>query len=227
MLYQRILKISIFAAFLVILSFPAWAADTISGKAVSISDGDTITVLDAGKTQHKIRLYGVDCPESHQDFGSKAKDFTSGMVFGKEVSVKVLDSDRYGRTVGIVSVNSKVLNEELLKNGMAWYYGQYCKASFCAQWSQYQNDVRNNKVGLWSMASPTPPWEFRRGGKSGSAEPVMQSSVQSGGYHGNASSRVFHQSSCKDYNCKNCTEVFNNREDAVMAGYRPCGMCKP
>ena len=206
----------------------AWAADTITGKVVSVSDGDTITVLDSNKTQHKIRLYGVDCPESHQDYGSKAKEFTSGLVFGKEVSVKVMDTDRYGRNVGVVNVGSMVLNEELLKNGMAWYYAQYCKSSFCSQWSQYQEEAKNRKAGLWSMSNPTPPWEFRRAGKTvSSTETTIQKTPQAGAYHGNTSSKVFHQSSCDAYNCKNCTDVFQNREDAVKAGYRPCGKCKP
>jgi len=172
-------------------------------------------------------LYGVDCPESHQDFGSKAKDFTSSMVFGKEVSVKVMDTDRYGRTVGIVNINATTLNEELLKNGMAWYYGQYCKSSFCSQWSQYQEDAKSRNTGLWSMANPTPPWEFRRNGKSGSADTLKQSPVQSGVYHGNTKSMIFHQSNCKDYNCKNCTADFHTREEAIKAGYKSCGMCKP
>ena len=51
------------------------------GKCIKIADGDTITVLVEGKTQHKIRLYGIDCPEKNQDFGQQAKQFTSDMVF--------------------------------------------------------------------------------------------------------------------------------------------------
>jgi len=90
----------------------AWAADTITGKVVSIADGDTIIVLDANKTQHKIRLYGVDCPESHQDYGQKAKEFTSGLVFGQNVEVKVMDTDRYGRTVSVVTVGTIILNND-------------------------------------------------------------------------------------------------------------------
>jgi micrococcal nuclease len=206
----------------------AFASDTITGKVVSIADGDTITVLDSGKTQHKIRLYGVDCPESHQDYGWKAKEFTSNMVFGQTVSVKVMDTDRYGRTVGIVNIGSETLNEELVKNGMAWFYGQYCKASFCSQWNQYQDTARSRKIGLWSMSNSIPPWEFRRGEKSkSSAGEVTQGTPQIGVYHGNTSSKVFHKSDCKAYNCKNCTVVFPDRDQAIKAGYRPCGTCKP
>ncbi len=195
--------------------------NTISGKVVSVADGDTITVLDSSNTQHKIRIYGIDCPESHQDFGQKAKQFTSDLVFGKMVEIKVMAPDRYGRTVGVVNIGGKCLNEELVKNGMAWFYGQYCKASVCSQWNQYQEEARNKKIGLWSMQNPIPPWDFRRG----SSKTVTISN--SGAYHGNISSRIFHQPSCKVYDCKNCTAVFQNRDDVVKAGYKPCGMCKP
>lgn len=79
----------------------AHANPTITGKVISITDGDTITVLQ-DRTQYKIRLYGIDCPESHQDFGTRAKQFVSDLIFKKDVRVVQKDIDRYGRVVGIV-----------------------------------------------------------------------------------------------------------------------------
>jgi micrococcal nuclease len=73
------------------------------GKVIGVSDGDTITVMHNGKGE-KIRLYGVDCPEKAQDFGQKAKQFSSDMVFGKTVDVESVVADKYGRTVGIVRI---------------------------------------------------------------------------------------------------------------------------
>ena len=61
-------------------------AQTITGKVVGVADGDTITVLQ-DRTQYKIRLYGIDTPERGQDFGNRAKQFTSGMVYGKQTRV--------------------------------------------------------------------------------------------------------------------------------------------
>lgn len=203
-----------------------WAGDTITGKVVSISDGDTITVLDSSKTQHKIRLYGVDCPESHQDFGQKAKQFTSNMVFGQTVSVKSMDTDRYGRTVGLVDIGSKSLNEELVKNGMAWIYDQYCKVSFCSQWNQYQEDARSRNIGIWSMPNPIPPWEFRRG-KSENITSREATNIESSSYHGNIKSRIFHKPGCRYYDCVNCIAIFKTKEAATQAGYRSCKICKP
>jgi endonuclease YncB( thermonuclease family) len=109
-----------FITLVFLLSLPvptrAW-----SGKVVSVSDGDTITVLRAYK-QVKIRLYGINCPERGQAFGNEAKQFTSYMVFEKVVEVHRMDTDRYGLTVALVSVDQQLLNKELVKAGLAWVY---------------------------------------------------------------------------------------------------------
>lgn len=115
-----------------ILSAPTFAAQVMEGKVVGVSDGDTITVLANEKRQVKVRLYGVDCPESRQAYGTRARQSTSGHVFGKHVRVEVADRDRYGRTVGIVTgPDGTVLNRALLMEGMAWLYTAYCKAPVC------------------------------------------------------------------------------------------------
>ena len=72
-----------------------------------MSDGDTITVLDGQKRQHKIRLNGIDAPESSQDFGSRAKQSLSDLVFGKTVTVTSPKKDKYGRTLGKVTLDGK------------------------------------------------------------------------------------------------------------------------
>jgi micrococcal nuclease len=109
-------------------------AQTITGKVVGVADGDTITVLQ-DRTQYKIRLYGIDCPESGQDFGNRAKQFVSGMVYGKQVQVIQKDMDRYGRVVGMVYVGNTCVNEEIVRAGLAWVYHRYCKDSFCQEWA--------------------------------------------------------------------------------------------
>jgi micrococcal nuclease len=147
----------------VLLLFPdlssAW-----QGKVVGVSDGDTIIVMHNGKGEI-IRLYGVDCPEKNQDFGTKAKQFTSGMVFGKVVDVEPVVTDRYGRTVGLVKIDGKYLSEEIIRAGLGWVYTRYCDKSFCSSWKKLEEQARQNKTGLWSIPNPTPPWEFRRGKK--------------------------------------------------------------
>lgn len=67
-----------------------------------MSDGDTITVLDDSKQQHKVRLEGIDAPESAQAFGTQAKKSLSDLVFGRTVTVANSKTDRYGRVLGKV-----------------------------------------------------------------------------------------------------------------------------
>ncbi|MDM8214675.1 thermonuclease family protein [Desulfovibrio piger] len=221
--------------FCLLLAAPAWAAQVFEGKVVGISDGDTITVLTDEKRQVKVRLYGVDCPESKQAYGTRARQSTSNHVFGKRVRVEVADTDRYGRTVGIVTdPDGAVLNRELLAEGMAWLYTAYCRAPVCVEWKREEVAARQKKAGLWADASPTPPWEYRKAGRSGGRVKSAQSAPSSrnddaiaGGYSGNTNSGIFHSSGCRYFDCKNCTAHFSSRDEAISAGYRPCKVCRP
>ena len=150
-----------------VISFPL-PESSFSGKVVKVSDGDTIEVMHNGAPE-KIRLYGIDCPEiSHragetgQPFGQNAKKFTGDLVAGKIVTIEVKDTDRYGRTVGVVKLNDgTILNEELLKAGLALYYQKYDSNE---AWQKMENQARADKKGLWSASSPIEPWNWRHQG---------------------------------------------------------------
>ena len=133
---------------------------TFSGKVVGVTDGDTIRVL-YKNSEVKVRLYGVDCPEKSQAYGSAAKQFTGKMVFGKTVTVDVRDHDRYGRVVGWVTTpDGKSLNAQLVRAGMAWWYDRYDPGD--TQLGKLQDDARDAGRGLWADKYPTPPWDFRK-----------------------------------------------------------------
>ena len=199
----------------------------LTGKVVSITDGDTITIL-SDKTQHKIRLYGIDTPEKGQPFGNAAKKHTSMLVAGKTVDVTSYDTDKYGRTVGVVRVDGINVNQSLISAGYAWQYRKYCKASFCENWLELEEKTRLSGIGLWADNDPVPPWQWRKGARNNShSNTTTSQDIGVGVYHGNIKSHVFHSSSCHNYNCKNCTQTFASREDALSSGYRPCGQCKP
>ena len=83
------------------------------------------------------------------------------------------DVDRYGRIVGIVYVGDICVNEEMVKNGLAWVYRRYCKIPVCEDWLALESEARAEKVGLWSHRSPVPPWEFRRSRKQVSTPPTF------------------------------------------------------
>ncbi len=94
-------------------------AETITGRVVGVADGDTITVLDADKVQHKIRLSGIDAPEKKQPFGNRSKESLSALAFDKTVNVETSKRDRYGRQIGKVLVNGRDVNLVQVERGMA------------------------------------------------------------------------------------------------------------
>lgn len=141
-------------------------AETLTGFVVGIADGDTITVLDARRQQHKIRLAGIDAPEKGQPFGDRSKQNLAAMVFNKSVNVEWDKQDRYGRTVGKVMVNGVDANLEQVKAGQAWWYEQYRREQSPEDQRRYANaeqDARVRRVGLWRDSLPVAPWDFRHG----------------------------------------------------------------
>lgn len=139
-------------------------AETLNGRVVAIGDGDTITVLDAERQQHKIRLMGIDAPEHNQAFGERSRQNLAALTFGKDVSVDWNKQDRYGRTVGKVMVNGVDANLEQIKDGMAWWYEKYRKEQTQADqqlYSQAEKVARAGRMGLWRDPDPVAPWDWR------------------------------------------------------------------
>lgn len=166
---MRFLKCSVIASLVLAFSFQA-LAETLSGRVVHVSDGDTITVLDASNHQHKIRLSGIDAPESGQAFGRVSKQNLADLVAGKTVSVEWSKHDKYRRIVGKVLLGSQDVCLEQIKTGMAWHYKKYEKEQAPEDRSIYaaaENEARTNRLGLWRDKSPVPPWEYRRLRKAG------------------------------------------------------------
>jgi len=111
--------------------------------------------MHAGQPE-RVRLWGIDCPESRQAFGTRAKQFTSQLAFGREVKVVVRDTDRYGRTVGeVILPDGRSLNHELVRAGLAWWYRQYAANDRTLE--NLEREARAAKRGLWVEADPIPP----------------------------------------------------------------------
>jgi endonuclease YncB( thermonuclease family) len=136
------------------------ALKTFTGKVTAIKDGDTFEVLYDGQSE-RVRLAEIDCPESKQAFGQKAKHFSSDLCFGKTVTVTAGGKrDRYGRVVGTVVTTGGInVNEALVKAGYAWHYKDY---SDNAQIGIYEEQARQKQLGLWADKNPTAPWEWRK-----------------------------------------------------------------
>lgn len=109
----------------------------------------------------RIRLWGIDCPEKRQPFGTRATQFTGDLAFGKDVKVLVRDVDRYGRTVGeVILPDGRSLNRELVRAGLAWWYRHYAPRD--RELERLEAEARVARRGLWADAYPVAPWEWRR-----------------------------------------------------------------
>ncbi|MDD3381836.1 MAG: thermonuclease family protein [Rugosibacter sp.] len=158
------MKLSLLAVPLALLCAFAVNAETITGQVVGVADGDTITVLDADKVQHKIRLAGIDAPEKKQAFGNRSKESLSDLVFDKTVNVETDKRDRYRREIGKVLVNGRDVNLVQVERGMAWFYRQYQREQSPNDRKLYEaaeDAAKAGRRGLWRDIDPVPPWEFR------------------------------------------------------------------
>ena len=156
---------NLYAALVLALACTA-NAEIVTGRVVGVADGDTITVLDADKVQHKIRLAGIDAPEKKQPFGNRSKESLSELTFDKTVAVETTKRDRYGRQVGKVLINGRDVNLVQVERGMAWFYRQYQREQSPNDRKLYEaaeDSAKAGKRGLWLEANPVPPWEFRHG----------------------------------------------------------------
>lgn len=194
---------------------PEKPSATAGDRVVAIKDGDTIVLLRNGE-QVTVRLYGVDTPEKTQDFGQKAKQFTSDLVFNKYVRLIPKNKDRYGRTVGtIILADGRSLNEELVRNGFAWHYKAYSTDKNLAN---LEADARRYKRGLWQSPDPTPPWDYRKDKRTGGSNTAKATTANAPVPAGAAKRTVYLCSSTgsKVYHYdKNCYTLRRCKQDVV------------
>lgn len=172
-------------------------------RIVGVQDGDTVTAYAPGRPQFRIRLVEIDAPESGQPYGRKSRQVLSDLVFGKTVRVREEGQDRYGRTLGRLYVGELDVNAAMVRRGAAWVYTDYNKDP---SFPPLQARARRERVGLWALQADQviPPWEWRRGRRSGSIGPTsMRDRVappRSGGVAGgcSAKTRCAQMSSCEE-----------------------------
>jgi endonuclease YncB( thermonuclease family) len=134
---------------------------SVPGSVTAVHDGDTLTFA-GEKEDVRVRLYGIDAPELSQAHGEAARDYLISIIENKSVSVEVIDIDRYGRSVGVITADNESINLKMLETGNAWFYESYCKKYFCGKWKKAATAAKEKKVGLWKDKNPVPPWDFRR-----------------------------------------------------------------
>ena len=153
-----------------LLCFVVWApqslrADVLTGKVIAVADGDTVTVIDADQNKHKIRLAGIDAPESRQPYGQRSRQSLSDLVSGQWVQVFYDKADRYGRLVGKVRVAGRDANLEQVRRGLAWHYKKY-EAEQGEQdrqaYAAAEQQAQSARLGLWRDPGPQAPWDYRQ-----------------------------------------------------------------
>ncbi len=127
----------------------------------AVVDGDTLRVTCQGKPV-TVRLHCIDAPEMEQKpWGENARQALQRLA-PRMLQLKVIELDRYGRTVAEVftaSSDHRSLNLEQVKSGNAAVYAQYCNDN---RFSQAQKTAKQAKLGIWSRSGlQQRPWKFR------------------------------------------------------------------
>lgn len=157
---------------LLLLLLPTWICaqnikakqlqhSNFTAKVIRIIDGDTMEIL-YQKTPIKIRLAHIDCPEkrSKQPFGTQAKTALSDLCFGQQVTINSQNCDRYGRLIAVITnAKKQIVNQEMIKLGMAWHFTNY---STDKTYAKLEQEARKKRIGLWRESNPTAPWQWRK-----------------------------------------------------------------
>lgn len=132
------------------------------GKCTYVQDGDSLKLIPDGETEEvRVRLYGIDAPEKGQEFSNQSREHLRKLTLKKNIRVEVQDTDRYGRYIGKVYVGSTYVNQEMLRAGLAWYYGHHADNNKDADLQKAQQRARKAAKGLWSNPDAVNPRQFR------------------------------------------------------------------
>ncbi len=164
-------------AMALIVRFSPFALAAWDGKVVGITRPDEMKIMKKDMSVESVRLYGIDAPIDPNPFGKEAAAYTAKMALGKIVKVQpLLLPDPWSRTVAWVWVDGQCLNEELLRNGIVWWFRKY------VPWekglAKLESDAREAKIGLWKLPSATPPWELQGIPAGQPASPAISEKVE-------------------------------------------------
>jgi len=169
--HHKRLLLFLFAALLIFCAVASQAAPlrTVTATITKITDGDTVQAVTPEGTKLKVRLYGIDAPETakgkipEEPFGSDAQHYLASLVGQKAVQVEIHDIDRYRRMVAIIWLNERNVNLEMISAGMAEAYGEYLKQPYRAPFLQAEQEAKAQRKGIWSQGNTYErPSQFRR-----------------------------------------------------------------
>lgn len=166
-------------AFVLLLNCTTSVAQTLTGRVVGITDGDTFTLLTSDSKELKIRVADIDAPERGQPYRDRSRQALSGLIFKKYISVEVQVVDRYGRYVGRPFVGDDDISAEMIRIGAAWVYRRYSKDDSLFE---LERIARAKKVGLWRLDEyeRVAPWDWRNGEREKTVETSGRAVYQCG-----------------------------------------------
>ena len=225
-----------FFALLVLALVTAAGAETLTARVVGITDGDTITVLISGKQQAVVRLAGIDAPEHEQAFGSASEDHLRALIVGKDVNLDCGGEESYGRLVcKVLLPGGEDVDLDQVKAGLAWQYKQYESTQNPddrAKYAAAEDAARESHIGLWAVAHPVQPQDFRHGTQSPlcfdkSDHRIACSEQYHGPVRGNVRSHIFHWPGCPNYDdiSEGNRVEFSSAAAAEQGGYRAAHNC--
>lgn len=149
----------------------AYAGRTIEGMVRAVYDGDTVLLTTREESRLKVRLYGIDAPETKkpdmpgQPYGDISRRTLMYKIMGRRVTAEIVDIDQFKRSVAVIRYEGRDINREMVFEGAAWAYRQYLQGTYASEYIGAESLARSRHAGLWRESNPQPPWEFRHGHK--------------------------------------------------------------
>jgi len=122
-------------------------------KVTEVIDGNTVIL--EGIT--RIRLIGIKAPDQDEEYGIEATDFLKALVDQKEVYFQIDEKnprDDLGRLRGIIYIDNKNINIEILRAGLAHIFPTTPSIVGYDDWNYFENEAREAGRGLWSGEKP-------------------------------------------------------------------------
>jgi len=145
--------------FIFLLMVSCTPLEIITGTVVQVTDGDTFTLLTTENKQEQIRLADIDAPEKGQDFSGTSRLYLGELLAGKTIQVEYKSKDQSGHILGTVFVDGKNINEEMVKEGLAWEFHTNKKARI----KELQLEAQRRKLNIFSLPNPINPYDYRQG----------------------------------------------------------------
>jgi endonuclease YncB( thermonuclease family) len=137
------------------------SAYAFQAQKVEVLDGDTVKLKDVSNgAEFKVRLFCIDAPEKDQAYGMESKEHLEKIL---PLYMDVIPiGGSYDRIVAVLTSDNRIINFEMVKDGYAWVYIEYCKSSHKQKLTEYQNIAKTNKLGMWKSNNNIPPWDWRK-----------------------------------------------------------------